>query len=122
MSHTNATASQVQEVLDTSLTSSEIDPFLSAAQRIVTDVLEGEGYADDTLTEIERWLGAHFAAMRDQRVTSERVGTAQFDYEGTTGMGLDATRYGQQVQLLEHQGLLAAVSERRGKVQYKFSG
>lgn len=119
MSHTNATGAQVLEILDTTLTASEIDPFLAAAQGIVTDLLEDD-YEDARLTEIERWLAAHFAAIRDKRVSEEAVGTSQFKYEGKTGMNLDFTRYGQQVQILEHQGILARAGERPA-VKYHFS-
>lgn len=69
MSHTNATASDVQDLLDTDLTTSEIDPFLTAAQRFVTDRLEGEGVANATLTEIEKYLAAHIVTARDPRLT-----------------------------------------------------
>lgn len=68
MSHTNATASDVQALLDTDLTTSEIDAFLTGAKRWVTDNLEGEGVANATMTEIEKYLGAAFATSRDPRL------------------------------------------------------
>lgn len=121
MSHTNATAADVKEVLNTTLTVTDLKPFLTAAQGLVSARLEGEGYTDGELTEIERWLAAHLAAVRDPRVSEEGVGSSQFRYEGETGLGLDFTRYGQQVQVLEHRGILAALKEQKAPLRYRFS-
>lgn len=81
MSHTTATASDVQDLLDTDLTASEIGPFLTAAQRFVTDRLEDEDIADATLTEIEKYLAAHIVTARDPRLTEAQRGDVRDRYQ-----------------------------------------
>lgn len=81
MSHTNATESDVQDLLDTDLTTAEISPFLTAAQRFVTDNLESEGIANATLTEIEKYLAAFLVTSKDPTLVSASVGDASETYQ-----------------------------------------
>ena len=67
-----ATEAEVKEIIETDRTDEQVTPFLKAANLLVTDVLTGLGYSDDLLKEIERWLAAHFVAIRDPRMTKER--------------------------------------------------
>jgi len=103
-----ATEAQVKEIIDTSLTEEEVSPFLKVANQMVTDLVSDEGYASGTLQEIERWLAAHFVAIRDPRVAKEKIGDAQADYHGKSGMSLNFTPYGQQVMVIEYKGKIAA--------------
>lgn len=114
---TRATEAMVKEIIDTDLTAEQVTPFLIAANTMVTDLLTGESYTTLTLKEIERWLAAHFVAVRDPQITKEKIGDAQADYEGKTGMGLQSTRYGQQVMILEHHGILATSGKRPAEVK-----
>lgn len=102
-----ASEAMVKEIIDTDLTNEQVAPFLAAANTLVTDLLLSESYSNETLKEIERWLAAHFVAVRDPQVTQEKIGDIQATYEGKTGMGLNSTRYGQQAMLLDHHGILA---------------
>lgn len=82
MPHTSATAGDVQDIMETSLNVSEIQPFLAAAQRFVADELENEGVSDATLTEIEKYMAAGIAASaRDPGVTQESVGDVSVTYQ-----------------------------------------
>lgn len=82
MSHINVTASDVQDLLDTDLTVSEIQPFLAAAKRYVADNLEGEGVAGATLTEIEKYLASGIvSASRDPTASSVSLGDASITYQ-----------------------------------------
>lgn len=104
------TYAEVSEIIATTLTSAQINAFINSASRTVTTVLADAGLAADVLEDIEMWLAAHLLSTRDQRVASEGLGPANVRYQGNTGLGLDATLYGQQVKLLDTTGLLAQLS------------
>lgn len=96
---------EVKEILDTSISTT---PFITAANLIVNQHLLNAALSDELLTEIERWLAAHLACMRDPRLRDAATeGGTRASYErGAAGKGLDATSYGQQVKLLDPTGLL----------------
>lgn len=103
-----ATETEVKEIIDTNLMEEQVSPFLKVANQMVTDLVSDVGYASGTLREIERWLAAHFVAVRDPRVAKEKIGDAQADYHGKSDMALNFTPYGQQVMVLEYKGKIAA--------------
>jgi len=114
-----ATETEVKEIIKTTLTVEDVTPFLSAANTVVTDSLSGEGYGTETMKQIELWLAAHFLAARDPRRSRTKIGAGDDTYEGKTGMGLNSTSYGQRVMMLDHHGVLAALSssKRPAKVE-----
>lgn len=114
-----ASEAMVKDIIDTDLTNEQIAPFLAAANTMVTDLLLDESYSTSTLKEIERWLAAHFVAVRDPQVTQEKIGDVQATYEGKTGMGLKSTRYGQQAMMLDHHGILARVAAGKRPAEVK---
>ena len=109
------TDAEVKEILDTDI--SDTTPFITAANLIVTNTLGSESMSTSLLKEIERWLTAHLASMRDQRIKSERFGDAEATYQGITGMGLDFSSYGQQVKLLDTSGKLALIGYRPAEIK-----
>jgi hypothetical protein len=101
------TGSEVKEIIKTSLTDSEVEPFITSANQLVTEKLADSDHSDARLKEIERWLSAHFVAIRDPRMRSQSVGEARDQYHvPTLGKGLDSTVYGLQVKLLDTTGTL----------------
>ena len=113
------TEAEVKEVIDTALNDEQVKPFLILANILITDILLDEGYSIDLLKEIEKWLAAHFVAIRDPQVTKEKIGDVDAVYQGKTGLGLNHTSYGQQVVLLEHHGKLAEIAQGRGPAEVK---
>ena len=107
----------VKEIINTTLTASEVEPFITPANLTVTSVTSGAGYSDALLTEIEKWLSAHFVAVRDPRAASEKIGDASVKYRGKTDMGLDASIYGQQVKILDTDGLFSDVGKRAASIE-----
>jgi hypothetical protein len=91
-------------------TVSDIVPFIRAANIVVTRHLSNVGMDSTELKEIERWLSAHFIAIRDPRLRERTVGDARDKYAISGGYsgGLDATPYGQQVMVLDYTGTLSA--------------
>lgn len=101
------THDEVAEILDTNI--SDVTPFITVANLVVTDKLSGEGLSSDLLKEIERWLSAHFVSARDPRIKQEKTEGASVTYTGNFGKGLDLTPYGQNVKLLDSTGILAKI-------------
>lgn len=99
------TDSEVKAILDTNVDTS---PFITAASLLVDRLLDGQGYTTNELKEIERWLAAHMASIRDPNLRSQNVlDAAEVKQVGYLGKGLEFTGYGQQVKLLEYKGILA---------------
>lgn len=113
------TGSEVQEIIDVSadvLTATpDLTPYITAANLLVTDLLGSSTLSSDTLKEIERWLSAHFVAIRDPRRASEKAGSVGESYQYKLGLRLSVTTYGQQAILLDTTGTLADVDENGGK-------
>jgi len=96
------THEEVLEIIDTDI--EDTTPFITIANLLVTAKLSGESLEDAHLKEIERWLAAHFVAIRDPRALSEGIGDARVTYTFESGKGLEATPYGQQVLTLDTTG------------------
>ena len=101
---------EVKEILDTDI---DTTPFITAANLIVTDILGTSDLNSDLLMEIERWLAAHLASVRDQQPSRERIGDAEIYYRGTSGLGLNATLYGQQVMMLDTTGAMSNIGKKK---------
>lgn len=104
-----ASASDVKKIADLSdLSDSEIDTFISDANAIVNARVKG--YVDSNLLQpIEEWLAAHLAVMNPNEKPAkwEGVGLSEMRYEGEYGLGLNHTRYGQQVLWMAPKGIMA---------------
>jgi len=110
------TTAEVKEILSTNLEENQLRAFITSANILVTDVLAGK-HSGDILKQIELWLSAHFSSIRDQRAAEEKIGDASIRYQGRTGLGLDATLYGQQVKMLDTSGTLANLGKKKSVVE-----
>lgn len=90
----------------------DLAPFIEIATDLVDEVCGGSGYSDTRLELIERWLAAHFYAVRDNRIASEGAGTVQASYQQQVGLNLNVTIYGQQVLMIDTKGGFAALQRR----------
>lgn len=105
----------------------DLDPFINAANELVTEVCAAY-YEDSRLLLIETWLAAHFYAIRDNRVDSEKADVVSTKAQYKLGLNLASTMHGQQVMILDTQGYLAAISKqaedgtRRGGVRALWLG
>jgi hypothetical protein len=96
----------------------DLTPFIETANFLVDQVCLDSDYSDVTLEIIERWLSAHFYAVRDPRTVSESVRGISERFEGRTDLGLDFTRYGQMAMLLDVEGNLKAINaDKLGKIR-----
>lgn len=111
------TAAEVKEIMDTSISDTIVDRFISIANLSVNDVLNGSGLGEDLLKEIECWLAAHLiASTRDRTTETEKVGDASVKYSGAFGKGLEATLYGQMVKTLDTTGAYASSGKRKAYI------
>lgn len=108
------TSSEVKEIIATSLT--DVTAFITPANLIVTEKLANSGLSDDHLKEIEKWLSAHFVAIRDPRLQSQSIGSISEAYQVGTGVDLDSTSYGQQVKLLDTTGLISSLGKQKARL------
>lgn len=118
MARTTYTA--VAEIIEVDATiSTDLVPFIEAANHLVTKVCTNTGYDATDLELIERWLAAHFYAIRDPRYLVERAGSVLAEYQNKVDLGLDVTTYGQQAMRLAYFGELGKLNEKmkNGKIQ-----
>lgn len=103
--------SDLIEIFDTELTSAQLGAFINSAHYLIQANLVNKGLSEDVLTEIHKYLAAHFASLRDQRVESEQVADVRKSYQGKTGMYLESTTYGQMAMALDTSGSLANLAK-----------
>ena len=101
----------VKAILDTEVNT---QPFITAASLLVDHHLLSAGLSAALLKEIERWLAAHFTAVRDPRFTQIKTEQDAFVYShGKMGQGLMSTMYGQQVIAMDPTGLLVQATTKQ---------
>lgn len=111
------TISEVKDIIDTSLEDASITAFINMASTIVTDKLDGKScLTDEAKKEIEKLLTAHFITMNDRQLSASKTGDASFTYQGATGMGLQASLFGQSAILFDCSNTLVNL----GKIQMKW--
>lgn len=104
-----ATIDDVLSIADfEGLTASELQVFIDDASAHVTEKL-GSNTTEANLKIVEKWLAAHLASMKEQRISKSRIGDTEFTYEGAfSESGLNSTRYGQMAIALDPTGRLRA--------------
>lgn len=119
------TATEVEAIIEVDETIGSLTPFIEVANNLVTRVCLASSYEDDTLALIEKWLAAHFYAIRDPRITSQSVSGGGAGVTSnqpiSIGLGLDQTTYGQQAKIIDTAGNLALL-DMRMKKGYKTTG
>lgn len=112
---TNST--DVSAIMNTNLSSDQIDVYISSASLLIDANLTAEGYSTTLLTEIERWLVAHLISItRERQASKVKIGDVSETY-GKVGMRLDATTYGQHVLLLDSHGKLKQLGQEKVRIE-----
>jgi hypothetical protein len=114
------TTDEVNDIMTDSVSpSKDLTPHIETANLMVTEDLVGQGLSDARLKLIEKWLSAHFAAIDVEKggLTRIRTGDASEGYTAPTrmGKGLEMTRYGQQVMMLDTTGILRSHGEMKAR-------
>jgi len=86
-------------------------PFIEAASAVVTKHCTDTGFTATELELIERWLAAHFYAVRDPRSVSEKAGSVSETRQNKVDLGFDVTHYGQMAMRLDWSGALASLNQ-----------
>lgn len=106
------TDAEVREIIEIDA-SLNIDAFITAANLLVTQVCTDSSLSVALLKEIERWVAAHFVAIREPKALSRKAGPFSETSMSKVGLGLKVTHWGQQAMILDTSGALAAASESR---------
>ena len=107
------TPKELAEIVDTDdeLT---LAPFIKMSANLI-DYCESEDSGSiltaSHLVDLELLLAAHFYSLRDQQLEQEKTGEASGKYRGTSGMGLEATTYGQNAIASDLTGCLARLNQ-----------
>lgn len=99
-----------------------LEPFIATATSLVDRIATPSELSASDLELVERWLSAHFYAMRDPRPTSEKAGPVAEDYQSAVALGLNASHYGQQAMLLDTSGTLRRLSRGISKAKVTWLG
>lgn len=116
------TEEEVKAIIDVDTAITDISPFMTAANLLVTNVCTSTSLSDDLLKEIERWLAAHFIAIRDVRSDSEGVGNVKIKYQYKVDLNLAQTQYGQQAMMLDISGALIRLNKGKRNTAFDFVG
>lgn len=109
------TAENIKEIIDVDeVNITDISIFITVANELVTECCTGDdqGYSTTRLELIERYLAAHLYTNRDPQSENERAGSVSVRYQGKTGLGFEASLYGQTAMRLDTSGGLAALNKR----------
>jgi len=118
-------ASEVREIIDIDSSILDISSFILAANLLITKIFSGDTTTSAAeLKELERWLSAHLISCLDPQTTEEWNEEVRVKYSGTFGKGLESTRYGQTVLMLDTTGKMATLGRKKasfGMVDYSTS-
>jgi hypothetical protein len=117
--------SDVTAIIEVDATITDLSPFITAAAQITDEWCSG--LTDAQLKEVQRWLAAHFVAIRDTRAASEKAGSVSVNYQYKLGLNFAVTMYGQQAMMLDITGGLARANKafesgKGGKPQLSWAG
>lgn len=114
------TATDVKEIIETALTTSQINSFINIAYAVTRPVAGnlGDCGGSDTLVQILLLLAAHFITLRERMLKSESIGGEwSASFMGQDGLGLNASLYGQQALALDCSGTLAKAGMKKATFQ-----
>lgn len=101
------TSADVLAIMDTNLTESQVNPFLTMANLMVDNKLLSAGLSSATLVQVEKFLAAHFACIISPYAIEETIGPAKDKTGYKGGEGLKATPYGETAMMLDTSGSLS---------------
>ena len=99
---------EVRSIMESSPT--DLAPFITLATLLVDEELGDSTLSPARLKEIERWLAAHFAAVKAPLTTQESIKVGVSYQRSQSGKMLMATQYGQQAVALDTTGVLKAMT------------
>lgn len=120
----SASATDVQQVIQTSLTTPVIERMLITADRVLVQHIDPENIDGDLRDELQIWMAAHFLAIRDRQAKTQSADGVNFVMDGGDkegAVGFLATRWGRQVLMLDPTGILAGLDGENGRLRFRCS-
>jgi hypothetical protein len=115
---TRTTATEVKQIMDTSLSDAVVEYYITVAAEMVDDLDANTTLGGTRLEEIERWLTAHLIAItRERQGQREKIGDAEITYSGKFAMNLQSTTYGQTAAMLDISGTLAQLGRKKVSIK-----
>ncbi|PHR87490.1 MAG: hypothetical protein COA78_37085 [Blastopirellula sp.] len=95
--------------------------FINTANVYREANLASSGLSTVVLTEIEKYLACHFAAMAEEKggIVRETIDDATDVYNNDYGPGLRSTRFGQTAIILDTSGTLAGLASPQNKALFR---
>jgi len=113
------TVDDLRDIFDTDIEYAKLLTFIQTAHVLVNQVVEPKGVLDsDGLFQVELWLAAHFASIKDPIALRSKIGDSEawlFPAAVTTawGTGLKLTPYGQMALVMDTSGGLIDLGLRK---------
>ena len=111
------TIAELKKIFETTLTDDELTAFMTTASTMVDTYLSDKGVSDSVLTQIETYLAAHVASLRERQLSFEAAGASSATYQGTTGDLLTSTNYGQTAIMLDPSDTLRTLGKLTAKLE-----
>ena len=114
------TSAEVLEIINETIPSTvtDVTAMILVAHAMIDKVIVEDypdEFDDDYLKEMERWLAAHFTAIRYQTNASEAIETAKETYQFKLGLRLENTMWGQAVLVMDTTGSFAKLNVGTGR-------
>ena len=124
------TQTEVEAIIEVDTSSiPDLTPFIAVASMLVDAVVDTveNAYTNTEATIIETWLSAHFYAIRDNRVDTEKAGPVSQKNQFRVGLNLNVTIYGQNAMIADYKGGLGILNKniqegKRTKVELFWAG
>lgn len=107
--------------IDEDTPETETISFINSAHVLVCNTLDGYGISTTLITEIERYLAAHFAVLAYPSVQREQIGPMNNSFFGKLGTGLENTRYGQSAIAMDPTGILKEFSDGKRRIRMRMT-
>lgn len=98
---------KVKDIIETDLDDGIVQAYVDSAGVLVNQL----PLADPVKSEVQKWLAAHFIAIRDKISVHEEAGTAEIQYSDVFGENLSSSHYGQTAMVMDTSGRLQSISQ-----------
>lgn len=108
------TPADVRAIIDTEFEDASITACIQGAHLVVEKMLSDKSLGEELLSEIERWLAAHYVASttEERQAVHEEAGPANQRFANIFGPLLMSSTYGQTAAQLDVSGTLAGLGRR----------
>ena len=108
---TRVNPTEVKQIMDisSSIIDDDVQIFIDLANLMVNKVITDTSITAAHEKQIEKWLSAHYVAIRDPQSKMEKAGSVSQSFQEKVDLGLNQTRWGQNVLNIDTSGAFAAL-------------